>query len=134
MIGTAVLRQPGGKNVRKRELEQFHKLLLEKRQRLLANADRTLREDMVLDKNDLPDEMDLATADYNQGLVFRLRDRERSLLGKIDKALKKIDDNEFGICEECEERISIKRLKARPVTTLCIRCKEEQERQEKMYV
>ena len=120
--------------MRKRELEQFHKLLLEKRIRLLANADRTLREDMVLDKNALPDEMDLATADYNQGLVFRLRDRERSLLGKIDKALKKIDDNEFGICEECEERISIKRLKARPVTTLCIRCKEEQERQEKMYV
>jgi len=120
--------------LRKREIEQFRKLLAEQRHKLLANADRTLREDVILDKADLPDEMDLASADYNQGLVLRLRDRERFLLGKVDKALKKIDEEEFGICEECGERISLKRLKARPVTTLCIRCKEEQERREKMYV
>lgn len=120
--------------MRKRELEQFRKLLMEQRSRLLENADRTLREEMVVDKADLPDEMDLASADYNQGLVFRLRDRERYLLDKVDKALLKIDEEEFGVCEECGEPIGLQRLKARPVTPLCIRCKEDQERREKMYV
>ena len=120
--------------MRKREIDSFQKLLTEQRAQILSNADRTLREEMILDQNDLPDEMDLATAEYNQGLVFRLRDRERFLLSKVDKALEKIEEGEFGICEDCDESINIKRLKARPVTTLCIRCKEEQERREKMYV
>lgn len=119
--------------MRQRELDQFLKLLKEQRQLLLENAAKTLREEMVLDADDRPDEMDLATAEYNQGLAIRLRDRERSLLSKIDKALKKIDDSVFGVCENCEENISIKRLKARPVTTLCINCKEAQERRERMY-
>ena len=120
--------------MRKREIDGFRKLLSEQRMKLLTNADRTLREDMVLNREDMPDEMDLASADYNQGLVFRLRDRERALLSKIEKALKKIEEDEFGVCEECGEDIAVKRLKARPVTTLCIRCKEEQERREKMFV
>jgi DnaK suppressor protein len=54
-------------------------------------------------------------------------------LKKIERALLKIDEGTFGICEECEEPISIKRLEARPETTLCIRCKEDQERMEKAY-
>ena len=59
--------------------------------------------------------------------------REKSFLDKINKALAKIDDGTFGTCEECGEDISIKRLEARPETTLCIRCKEDQERMEKDY-
>jgi len=66
-------------------------------------------------------------------MVFRLRDREKFLLKKIDDALGRIEAGTFGICEICEEEISIKRLEARPVTTMCIRCKEEQEKQEKSY-
>ena len=66
-------------------------------------------------------------------MVFRLRDREKFLLKKIDDALARIENATFGICEICEEEISIKRLEARPVTTMCIRCKEEQEKQEKSY-
>jgi DnaK suppressor protein len=120
--------------MRKRDIESFKRILTDQQQRITGNADRTLRENMVLDTDDLPDEMDLATAEYNQGLVFRLRDRERYLLSKVNKALKKIEKGDFGICEECEEPIALPRLKARPVTTLCIRCKEEQERREKMYV
>ena len=60
-------------------------------------------------------------------------DRDRNLLKKIEKALKKFEDDAFGICERCEEEISVKRLKVRPVTTLCIDCKEDEEKMEKMY-
>ncbi|TMB23658.1 MAG: conjugal transfer protein TraR, partial [Deltaproteobacteria bacterium] len=52
---------------------------------------------------------------------------------KIDDALARIENGTFGTCEICEEEISVKRLEARPVTTMCIRCKEEQEKQEKSY-
>jgi DnaK suppressor protein len=77
--------------------------------------------------------MDLASSEYLQSFTFRLRGREKSFLGKITKALVKIEDGSFGKCEECEEEISIKRLEARPETTLCIRCKEDQERVEKDF-
>ena len=119
--------------MRKRDLERFAKLLEDERQKLFDKADRTLREDMSLDANDLPDEVDLASAEYNQAFTFRLRDRERFLLDKIERALKRIEDGSFGICDECEEVIDMRRLKARPVTTLCLRCKEDQEREERMY-
>ncbi|MEZ4363947.1 MAG: TraR/DksA C4-type zinc finger protein [Kofleriaceae bacterium] len=86
---------------------------------------------MTLDTNDLPDEMDLASSEYIQSFEFRLRGREKILLVKLDLALKKIEDGSFGICELCEEPIGRKRLEARPETSLCIRCKEEQEREER---
>ena len=73
------------------------------------------------------------SSEYAQSMVFRLRDREKFLLKKIEKALQRIEEGTFGICERCEEPISPKRLEARPVTTLCIRCKEEQEKKEKSY-
>ena len=115
-----------------KDLQRFKTMLEESRQTLLQTARRTL-EESNFDTDDLPDEIDLASSEYNQSMVFRLRDREKFLLKKIDKALGRIDDGSFGICERCEEEISIKRLEARPVTTLCIRCKEEQEKKEKSY-
>ncbi len=66
-------------------------------------------------------------------MSLRLRDRERVLLKKIDKTIEKIEDGSYGICESCGEEIGTKRLEARPVTDLCIRCKEEQEKIEKAY-
>ena len=114
------------------DLQRFKTMLEESRQTLLQSAKRTL-EESNFDTDDLPDEIDLASSEYNQSMVFRLRDREKFLLKKIDKALARIEDGSFGICERCEEEISIKRLEARPVTTLCIRCKEEQEKKEKSY-
>ena len=122
-----------GTGLKKKDLKRFREILLAKKKEILRNAQRTLNEDMTLDANDLPDEMDLASSEYIQSFEFRLRGREKSLLSKLDLALKKIDDGTFGICEICEEEISIKRLEARPVTTMCIRCKEEQEKQEKSY-
>ena len=116
-----------------KEAEKFKKMLLLKRERLLANAQQTLETDMTLDSADLPDEMDLAASEYLQSFQFRLRGRERSFLSKIDQALVKIEDGTFGICEDCGEPIQPKRLEARPETSLCIKCKEEQEREEQQF-
>ena len=118
---------------KKSDLKRFKKILEDKREALVKAARESLQEDMTLDTNDLPDEMDLASSEYLQSFTFRLRGRERFFLDKIDQALKRIEDGSFGICESCEEPISIKRLEARPETTLCIRCKEDQERDEKAY-
>jgi len=119
--------------VNKATLKKFRTLLTDKRDEILKKAKQTLEEDMALDTDDLPDEMDLASSEYLQSFTFRLRGREKSFLDKIEKALRKIDEGTFGVCEECGEEISVKRLEARPETTLCIRCKEDQERMEKDY-
>jgi DnaK suppressor protein len=118
---------------KKSDLKRFKKILEDKREALVKAARESLQEDMTLDTNDLPDEMDLASSEYLQSFTFRLRGRERFFLDKIDQALKRIEDGSFGICESCEEPISIKRLEARPETTLCIRCKEDQERVERDF-
>ncbi len=116
-----------------KDLKRFKKMLEDSKTALLASAKKTLLEESNFDTDDLPDEIDLASSDYAQSMVFRLRDREKFLLKKSDKALARIEDGTFGVCERCEEDINMKRLEARPVTTLCIRCKEEQEKKEKSY-
>jgi DnaK suppressor protein len=121
------------KPLTKKELGKFKELLEEKRRAVLERARKTLTEEMTLDTNDLADEMDLAASEYIQSFEFRMRGREKSLLGKVDLALKKIEEGTFGICEVCDEPIGKKRLEARPETTLCIRCKEDQERDERTF-
>ena len=121
------------KSLTKKELKRFQEMLEEKRRAVLDRARKTLSEDMTLDTNDLPDEMDLAASEYIQSFEFRLRGREKSLLTKLDNALRKIEDGTFGVCEMCEEPIGKKRLEARPETNLCIRCKEDQERDERTF-
>ena len=122
-----------GTGLKKKDLKRFRDILLAKKKDILRNAQRTLNEDMTLDADDLPDEMDLASSEYLQSFTFRLRGREKVFLDKIAKAIAKIDDGTFGVCDDCGEKISIKRLEARPETTLCIRCKEDQERVEKDF-
>ena len=117
----------------KKDLKRFKTMLEESKRQLLLSAKKTLSEESSFDTNELPDEIDQASSEYQQSMVFRLRDREKFLLGKIEKALQRIEADTFGICEKCEEEISIKRLEARPVTTLCIRCKEEQEQKERSF-
>ena len=116
-----------------KDLKRYKKLLEDSKLALLDQAKKTLTEESSFDTDDLPDEIDQASSEYTQSMVFRLRDREKFLLQKIEKALARIEDGTFGICERCEEDISPKRLEARPVTTLCIRCKEEQEKKERSY-
>jgi DnaK suppressor protein len=122
-----------GTGLKKKDLKRFRDTLLAKKKEILRNAQRTLNEDMTLDADDLPDEMDLASSEYLHSFTFRLRGREKVFLQKIDHALEKIKEGTFGVCEQCGEPISIKRLEARLETTLCIRCKEDQERIEKAY-
>ena len=119
--------------MKKTELKRFRAILEEKRDSVVQRAKDTIDNDMTLDASEMPDEMDLASTEYMQSFTFRLRGRERFFLQKIEKAIKKIDENEFGECEDCEEPIGIKRLEARPETELCIRCKEDQERTERDF-
>ena len=115
------------------QLKKFREMLEEKREEIIKRAQQTLDQDMALDTDDLPDEMDLASSEYLQSFTFRLRGREKVFLDKIAKAIAKIDDGTFGQCESCEEPIGKKRLEARPETGLCIRCKEDQERDERTF-
>src|SRR5689334_25317924 len=115
------------------QLKKFRDMLEAKREEIIKRAQQTLDQDMALDTDDLPDEMDLASSEYLQAFTFRLRGREKTFLDKIQKALERIEDGSFGTCEECGEQISVKRLEARPETTLCIRCKEDQERVERDF-
>ena len=114
------------------DLEKFKALLEEKRSRVLnASGDGTLK---TAETGKLPDEVDLATAEYEAAFENRLRDRDQFLIKKIDKALKRIADGEYDECESCGSIISKKRLNARPEATLCIVCKEEQEQIEKGFL
>lgn len=78
-----------------------------------------------------PDPTDRGSLEGDRNLTLRIRDRERKLLTKIDEALGRIEDGSYGICEECGGQIGVGRLKARPVTTLCIECKSQQEADER---
>jgi len=77
------------------------------------------------------DPMDQASNQLERDFLLRLRDRESKLIVKIKEALERIENGTFGVCEECGEEISLKRLRARPMATLCIHCKHEQEALEK---
>jgi DnaK suppressor protein len=77
------------------------------------------------------DVSDQATAEADQNFSMRIKEREQKLLKKIDEALDRMEKQTYGICERCEEEIPYERLKARPVTTLCIACKTLQEQEEK---
>ena len=114
-------------------LEEFRQLLIDDKKKLLEKAAHTIENEIELSKDDMADEVDLASALADQNLSLRLRGRERSLMDKIDLALERIEDGEFGECVVCGEDIALKRLRARPVTTMCIACKEEQERRERLY-
>ena len=78
------------------------------------------------------DFLDQASTESYNDIVFHLKERENKYLYKIKEALQRIADGSFGICEECGEEISEERLKARPITSLCIACKKKQEAEEKL--
>jgi len=101
------------------------------RKDLLSDANRTVS-GMTDPAENFPDPTDRATMESDRNFELRIRDRERKLIGKIKEAIERIEDGTFGICEECGEDISEERLKARPVTTLCIDCKKKQEKDEKV--
>jgi len=113
-----------------RDLNSFKDLLNSRRLELLGEAGRTVR-GMVDGKENFPEPADRAALESDRNATLRIRDRERKLINKIEEALQCIEDGAFGVCEECGEEIGVERLRARPVTTLCIACKAEQEETEK---
>lgn len=113
------------------KLEYFRQILHEEMRTLLGEAGKTVSE-MTAENANFPDPTDRATQESDRSFELRIRDRERRLINKIQEALERIDQGEFGNCELCGEEISEGRLKARPVTTLCIDCKIEEERKEKL--
>jgi len=110
--------------------EYFRGILLEEMRALLEEAEKTVSE-MNADTTNFPDPTDRATQESDRTFELRIRDRERKLLNKIREALERIESGSFGTCEMCGEQIGEARLKVRPVTTLCIDCKIEQEKAEK---
>jgi len=111
------------------DIEYFRDLLKKMRDEIQKKGEDTI-EDMTEDVQVYADPADRATAESDRAFTLRLRDRDRKLIRKINEALERIEDGSFGICEECGEEIGIPRLKARPVTTLCIKCKSRQEEEE----
>jgi DnaK suppressor protein len=113
---------------------EYHDILKDLQQQradLLAEAGIILGGGLAQAVENLADMGDQATAVADQNFMLRLREREQRLLKKIDEAIDRIRTGVFGVCEECGGEIGYKRLKARPVTTLCINCKTKQEEDEK---
>jgi DnaK suppressor protein len=107
----------------RRNLERQRKAMLEEAVEGLANPNG---------QETFPDVSDQASAEAEQNFLMRIREREQRLIKKIDEALARMDQDIYGICERCEEEIPYPRLKARPVTTLCINCKTLEEQEEKI--
>lgn len=112
--------------------EEIKKDLEKQKDALLADAGVILGSGLNQGNETLTDLGDQASAEADQNFILRLREREQKLLKKIDEAIDRINEGTFGICESCGGQISVKRLKARPVTTLCIECKTKQEAEEKI--
>ena len=119
-----------GLSMKKKDVQYFKEFLAKRLEELLGHADDTVS-GMTAPKENFPDPTDRASLEADRNFMLRIRDRENKLIKKIKKALERIDNGTFGICEKCGEDISIKRLKARPVTTQCIECKTKEEAVEK---
>lgn len=115
---------------RERRIEALKENLSKQKMTLLTEAEEALNS--LPGQTIFPDMGDQASAEIDRTFMLRLRGREQRLLKKIEAAIDKIDSGNFGICEVCGEEIDIKRLEARPVTTMCIICKTEQEEEEKL--
>ena len=112
------------------EKNQIRKVLEEARQRLQRKSESALSYSMNHERNIGRDSIDESMEEELFSTEMRLHDREKFLLGKINKQIVRLEANEIDVCEDCGESISFRRLLARPVTTLCIECKEQSEREE----
>ena len=111
------------------DIEYFRNLLHQRIAELRLEAGKTVEN--MDEEGNFPDPTDRASMESNRNSELRIRDRERKLIFKIQEALQRLDNGEYGVCEQCGEEIGIGRLKARPVTTLCIGCKSSQEIEER---
>lgn len=110
----------------------FEKLLNEQLEHLINKSSSKIVGDLIEVPGQTPDFADQATLESDMDMNIHMKERDSKLIAKIKTALERIKDGTYGFCEDCGERISDKRLKARPVTTVCITCKKKQETQEKL--
>lgn len=114
------------------ELEVFRNMLADEKQKIMEKAKQALQSgNIALDKEEMYDEVDLASATIEQNLMFRLLDRDRKLLGEIEHALTKIDSGEYGYCEGTGEPIPKRRLELRPWCRHSVKYKEQLEKMKK---
>lgn len=109
-----------------RQLEYFRQKLLKWREELVEESRETISH-LQQEVRDVGDEVERATRETENSLELRTRDRYRKLIRKIDKALIRIDEGEYGYCEETGEEIGLERLEARPIATLCLDAQERWE-------
>jgi len=117
--------------MRKHELTRYRMQLSAQLAELLGHGVETVHELSGQGEEELPDPNDRASREADVGQALRLRDRDRKLIGKVEQALARIEAGTFGLCQSCGGRISPARLRARPVTDLCIDCKREAEQRER---
>lgn len=115
---------------REEALQTIRQILLQQKDSLLNEAESTIN--VLPEQTVFPDVGDQASAEIDRNFLLRLRGREQRLINKIEEAIERIDAGNFGMCEACGEEIGIKRLVVRPVATLCVACKEEQEEEERL--
>jgi DnaK suppressor protein len=115
----------------KKQLGEFEKQLTDWRTDLEEGQSENVLAMHKQEQSAFPDPTDQASMETDRNFELRIKDRERKLIRKIDQAIARIREGEFGICDSCGGDVSIKRLQARPVTTLCIDCKTEQEQEER---
>ena len=111
----------------------FKKRLMEWRGEIIESKSKSLYLDEVVHEVSSPDIIDQASSQTEKSVEMRTMNRQRKLLSKIDKAIKKIQDNTYGYCEETGEPIGVKRLIARPIASLSIEAQEKHERDEKIF-
>jgi DnaK suppressor protein len=115
-----------------RQLEYFRRKLLNWRAEILADSKDTI-EGLQDGTRNIPDVADRASEETDRALELRTRDRQRKLVSKIDSALRRIEEGEFGYCSVTGEPISLKRLDARPIATMSLEAQERHERREKVH-
>jgi DnaK suppressor protein len=112
------------------QLEYFRRKLLIWRHELIEESQQTI-ENLRDEVRDVGDEAERATRETENSLELRTRDRYRKLIGKIDKALKRVEDGRYGYCEETDEEIGLERLEARPIATMCLDAQERWEHRQR---
>lgn len=115
-----------------RQIEYFRRKLLNWKADILENSSDTVA-GMKDQTRNIPDVADRASEETDRALELRTRDRERKLVAKIDAALRRIEEGEYGYCEQTGEPISLKRLDARPIATMSLEAQERHERREKVH-
>ena len=116
-----------------KQKDYFKKRLIDWKKEIIKSNNKNLYLNEVDTEISSPDVVDQATSQTEKNVEMRTLNRQRKLLTKIDKAIKRIQDNTYGYCEETGEPIGIKRLIARPIATLSIEAQEKHEKDEKIY-